>query len=197
MISALSKAGLENFSQYGKLVGTGKNNGIKVYEKLTNGERILTGVKDGTVRKIVTKHGRTVNAEDKINDTYTTVSKGFDTFNLHRENNKDGVSEFLERKKSGGEISGTYSKYAKQGEADILDLRVAQEPHSLGKIITIKSNTGIELGGQSIPKFDEHRFLKREYDGTNIFSKDHNCKTQSLDTNLAEAIWNAFSKLLS
>lgn len=197
MISALSKAGLENFSQYGKLIGKGKNNGIKVYEKLTNGERILTGVKDDTVRKIVTKHGNVVNAEDKINDTYTTVSGSYDKFNLHRTNNKDGVEEFLEKTKSNGKTHGMYSKYSKHGDANILDLRVEQDPYALGKTITIKSNSGIELGGQNIPIFDEHRFLKREYDGKNIFEKDPVCRNQSLDTNLAEAIWNAFSKLLS
>ena len=194
MINALSKAGLENFSQYGKLIGTGKNNGIKVYEKLANGERVLTGVKDDAVRKVVTKFGHKVDVSNMADGSNATVSKYSDKFNLRRE--KDGVVECLERKDINGKVHGSYSKYSVNGDADILDLRVAQEPHALGKTITIKSDSGIELGGQTIPKYDHHKFMINEFDGAK-FEREYASRTQSLDLNLAEAIWNAFSKLLS
>ena len=48
------RVGMAKFGQYGKLIGTGKNNGIKVYESLVNGTRTLTSVRaDGSVGKIV------------------------------------------------------------------------------------------------------------------------------------------------
>ena len=195
MINALSKAGLENFSQYGKLIGTGKNNGIKVYEKLANGERVLTGVKDDAVRKEVTKVGHKVIVNNKADGSVATIHKYDDEFTLRRE--KDGVVECLERKVNNGKVKGSYSKYKVSGDADILDLRVAQEPHTLGRTITIKSDSGIELGGQTIPKYDNHKFLIREYNGEDIFDRELASRPQTLDKNLAEAIWNAFSKLLS
>lgn len=50
----VAEMGLENFSRYGKLIGTGKNNGVKVYEKLINEKRILTSLdKDGKLFKEV------------------------------------------------------------------------------------------------------------------------------------------------
>ena len=48
------RIGMAKFGQYGKLIGTDKNNGIKVYESLVNGTRTLTSVRaDGSVGKIV------------------------------------------------------------------------------------------------------------------------------------------------
>ena len=48
------RIGMKEFGQYGKLIGTGKNNGIKVFEQLVGGTRKLTPVRpDGSVGKIV------------------------------------------------------------------------------------------------------------------------------------------------
>lgn len=39
----LAKSGFNNMTDYGKLIGTGKNNGIKVYEKIqADGKRVLS-----------------------------------------------------------------------------------------------------------------------------------------------------------
>ncbi len=44
----------ETFGKYGKLIGTGKNNGIRVFEQLFEGERVLTSVgKNNEVLKTV------------------------------------------------------------------------------------------------------------------------------------------------
>lgn len=54
----LTRTGFETMSQYGKLIGTGKNNGIKVFEKLeSDGKRILTSIdKEGNpIKKIATE----------------------------------------------------------------------------------------------------------------------------------------------
>lgn len=53
----LAKSGFNNMSNYGKLIGTGKNNGIKVYERIeANGKRILTSFdKEGNKLKQVTR----------------------------------------------------------------------------------------------------------------------------------------------
>ena len=53
---AALRVGMENFSKYGKLIGTGKTNGFQVFESLVGGKKILTTVnKDGNVVKTVTK----------------------------------------------------------------------------------------------------------------------------------------------
>ncbi len=49
------RMGIESFGQYGKLIGTGKNNGLKVFESLSDCKRILTTVDtNGKVVKTVT-----------------------------------------------------------------------------------------------------------------------------------------------
>ena len=76
----IAKMGLENFSKYGKLIGTGKNNGIRVFEELSDGKRILRSVdKNGELVKVVTK--QTVrDCESRIDalkhlDGYTRITQ--------------------------------------------------------------------------------------------------------------------------
>ena len=195
MINALSKAGLENFSQYGKLIGTGKNNGIKVYEKLANGERVLTSVKDDAVRKVVTKYGRKVTVDNKATGETFTVSNYNDCFSFNRQ--CDDASEYLSREKVNNGVKGTYEKYVKNGDASILELKVDKEPSSIGPKITIRSHTGVNIGGQNIPEYENHRFYEDGINPMSKFRRDPNTSIKSLDQNLAEAIWNAFRKLLS
>lgn len=54
----LAKSGFNNMTNYGKLIGTGKNNGIKVYEKIrADGKRVLTSFdKEGNSIKQVTRN---------------------------------------------------------------------------------------------------------------------------------------------
>ena len=50
------RVGMDGFSKYGKLIGTGKNNGIRVFEKIVDGKKILTSLgKEGNVVKTVTR----------------------------------------------------------------------------------------------------------------------------------------------
>lgn len=51
----VGKMGLEGFTKYGKLLGEGKQNGMKVFEKKFPGKRVLTSVdqNDKVVKKVI------------------------------------------------------------------------------------------------------------------------------------------------
>ena len=66
----LAITGLEHFHpNYGKLIGTGKNNGIQVFEQLVDGKKILTSVnKNGETVKQVARSVEERNMEKNLGD---------------------------------------------------------------------------------------------------------------------------------
>lgn len=89
------KVGMENFGMYGKLIGTGKNNGLRVFEQLFDGKRILTTLgKDNNVVKTVTT-SRLNTYHDRLADvSLYHINPNLKSFKLTEVVNKDG-SEFM------------------------------------------------------------------------------------------------------
>lgn len=78
----VGKMGLEGFTRYGKLLGEGKQNGIKVFEKNFSGKRVLTSVdqNDNVVKKVIQQFHKpkvVENFENNVglNDFYAGLPK--------------------------------------------------------------------------------------------------------------------------
>lgn len=73
----VAKTGVENFSKYGKLIGEGKNNGIKVYEQVrADGRKTLHSLnKDGEVVKIIQKEASQTESIDLVNHTTSVMNR--------------------------------------------------------------------------------------------------------------------------
>lgn len=77
----IAEMGLKSFTKYGKLIGTGKNNGIQVFEKLLNGERILTSVgQNGEILKTIRTQDTWV--DGTIPSLRKTLENANDSFSL-------------------------------------------------------------------------------------------------------------------
>ncbi len=193
MISALGKVNFSDFSQYGKLIGTGKNNGIKVSERLDDARR-LTSVKDGNLVKEVISSlnkGSHVTAINHATGETTDVRKCADRFVLRR-TDKDGNKENLTRTRNNDGLTAIYEKFVKKDGGERLELRVSQSDYGSGKKVKIESDTEVDIAGQKIPSEGDHTFFVKDNNVSRMFGT-----SEKLDLNLAEVIINAFSKLLS
>lgn len=73
----LAKSGFQNVTSNGKLIGTAKNSGIRVFERTkADGRRILTSFdKDGNAVKKVTRHWTSTNIMNTKTENFVTGAK--------------------------------------------------------------------------------------------------------------------------
>lgn len=92
----LTRTGFQQMSKHGKLIGTGKNNGIKVFEKLEgDGRRILTSLdKEGNLQKCIETDKEYSALYRKVNNFKT----GTEVNSSHRLNPQDGIYYYKYRK---------------------------------------------------------------------------------------------------
>ncbi len=171
----LAITGLEHFHpQYGKLIGTGKKNGIQVFEQLNGSQRVLTSVKDGIAIKQVAQKRTPKDGYDVT----TTEARNFvtgDRIKIERGINTtgEGEKEYSEiyRNITKQDAAGNWDElrfsYSKKGTDKPADLK-----RKLAKAQTYYASYDVENG-----KFVEYDF-KNNY--ADLIAGQRDVKTDAL-----------------
>lgn len=189
---------VSNIATHGKLIGIGKKNGIKVYEKVVGlSGRGLTSVgRDGQVRKsiIISENGNTY-VFNKVNGEHLEINPG-NYYTMTRHSKDGSIEQYFrtnEKTLNGPEAEVIF------GEGDnMLRLKTSKytSPYSgkVSRAFTMVNKNNFDLNGTIIPHGFSHAHISS--DGKTIEELTPVLDDFPHDKDLVQSVYNAVSKLL-
>lgn len=190
---------VSNLATYGKLIGVGKKNGIKVYEKVVglNGRGLTSVGRDGQVRKniIISSNGNT-HVFNKLNGEHVEIQPG-SYFHMTRRSKDGAVEQYFRTDKrtfEGPEAEVIF------GEGDnMLRLKTSkiENPYNSNwrsKTFYMLNKNDFNLNGTIIPQ--GYSVASVSSDGKTIEGIHEVLDNIPHDKNLVQSVYDSVAKLL-